>query len=284
MILMGGAHPTNAYRGIRMTVKDEYLSFKADNHLKLNRFEDRVLLQRFLRDRLERIWSENPKFTNGGLFTNYMTRLAIGFAYYDCRPSAFCKVRCYGLPISGMHDYFMLRLGVITSESLKTGDPRYIKPLSQQLGNLKFLKIGHWGDAVLEQIPVIAKLATANPGTNFWWYTRKQEIALTVNKCSLANLRGYLSLDPTTKYPSYEEYPYGITYFLGDSLRHEKHQDILADQRLVAIFPLKRGTLVEDPRIYGVESHPKLCKEKEFLAFGSKGHEMCFSCIGRCRY
>ena len=59
---------------------------------------------------------------------------------------------------------------------------------------------------------------------------------------------------------------------------------ILSDQRLVAIFPLKKGKSVEDPTSYGVESHPKLCKEKEILASGSKGHEMCFSCFGRCRY
>jgi hypothetical protein len=230
-----------------MKVQDEYLSFKVDNGLKLNKFEDRVLLQKFLRDRLEDIWDENPKFSNGGLFKNYMTRLALGFAYYDCRPSTFCKSRCYGLPIGGIYDFFMLRLGVITSESLKTGDPRYLKPLSKKLRTLRYLKIGHWGDAVQEQIPVIANLAAENHGTNFWWYTRKLEIALAVDECRLPNLRAYLSLDPTTKYPSYEEYPYGITYFLGDSRRHERHAEILADQRLVAIFPLKKGKSVEDP-------------------------------------
>jgi hypothetical protein len=267
-----------------MGVKEEYLRLKMYNHLKLNRFEDRVRLQKFLRDRLEDIWRENPKFSNGGLFSNYMTGWALGFAYYDCRPSTFCKERCYGLPISGMHDYYMLRLGVITSESLKTGDPRYLKPLSKRLRTLRYLKIGHWGDAVQEQIPVVAKLATINQNIKFWWYTRKQEIALAVNECRLPNLKAYLSLDPTTKYPSYEEYPYGITYFLGDFLRHERHKDILSDQRLVAIFPLKKGKSVEDPTWYGVESHPKLCKEKEILASCSKGHEMCFSCFGRCRY
>lgn len=267
-----------------MSVKDEYLSFKSDNRLETGRFEDRVLLQRFLRDRIEEIWSENPRFSNGGLFSNYMTRLAIGFAYYDCWPSAFCKVRCYGLPISGIHDYFMLRLGVITSESLKTGDQRYLKPLSEQLRTLRYLKIGHWGDAVLEQIPVVARLAAANQNTHFWWYTRKKEIALAVNEYSLPNLRAYLSLDPTTNYPSYTEYPYGITYLFGDHSRHERHEHILTDNRLVALFPLKRGTSVEDPQDYGVESHPKLCEEKKFLALGSKRHDMCLSCIGRCRY
>jgi hypothetical protein len=261
-----------------------YEFIKVDNGLKLKNFEDRVLLQNFLRDRLEDIWDENPKFSKGGLFKNYMTRLALGFAYYDCRPSTFCKTRCYGLPIGGIFDFRMLRLGVITSESLKTGDPRYLKPLSKKLNALKYLKIGHWGDAVQEQIPVIANLATENQGTKFWWYTRKQEIALAVNECLLPNLRAYLSLDPTTKYPPYEEYPYGITYFLGDFLRHERHKEILSDPRLVAIFPLKKGKSVEDPTRYGVESHPKLCKEKEILASGSKGDEMCFSCLGRCRY
>ncbi len=44
-----------------MSVKDEYLRFKAANNLKTNKFEDRVLLQKFLKDRLEDIWSEKPK-------------------------------------------------------------------------------------------------------------------------------------------------------------------------------------------------------------------------------
>jgi uncharacterized protein with HEPN domain len=83
----------------------------------------------------------------------------------------------------------------------------------KKLRTLKYLKIGHWKDAVQEQIPVIANLATENQGTEFWWYTRKQEIALAVNECLLPNLRGYLSLDPTTKYRSYEEYPYGTLTF-----------------------------------------------------------------------
>jgi hypothetical protein len=271
-----------------MSVKEEYLSFKTANNLKTNIFEDRVKLQRFLKSRLENIWSEKPKFTNGGLFNNYMTRLAIGFAYYDCRPTSFCKVRCYGLPISGINDYYMFRLAVITSEFLKTGDPRYLRPLSEKLSNLSYVKIGHWGDAVLEQVPVIANIAKEKPNVTFWWYTRKIEIAKAANEhandLNLHNLRAYLSLDPDTNYPSSKEYPYGITYFVGDFRRHEKHQDILNDHRLVAIFPKKKGGSVEDPKYYGVETHPKLCEEKKFLALGSKGHEMCFSCIGRCRF
>jgi len=267
-----------------MSVKDDYLKFKADNDLKTNRFKDRVLLQEFLRDRLGDIWRENPSFNNNGLFCNYMTQLAIGFAYYDCRPSQFCKTRCYGLPIAGIHDYYMLRLGVITSESLKTGDPRFLKPLFKGVKNLKCLKIGHWGDAVLEQIPSVARLVAANSATTFWWYTRKQEIAQAVNECDLPNLRAYLSLDPTTKYPSCSEYPYGITYFFGDCLRHPRHQEVLSDPRLVALFPLKRGKSVENPGAYGVESHPKLCEEKRFLAMGFKKDDMCLHCVGRCRY
>lgn len=267
-----------------MSIKDEYIRFRADNNLNTGIFEHRVRLQKFLRNRLDAIWSENPRFLNGGLFKNYMTRLAIGFAYYDCRPSTFCKSRCYGLPIGGIYDYFMLRLGMITSESLKTGDQRYLKPLSAKLKTLRNLKIGHWGDAVLEQIPFIARLVAENPGTTFWWYTRKQEIAMAANERNLPNLRVYLSLDPTTNYPTYKEYPYGITYLLGDSQFHKRHEEILADPRLVAIFPLKKGRSVEDPSDYGIESHRKLCKEKEFLASGSRGNEMCLSCIGRCRF
>ncbi len=267
-----------------MSVKDEYLSFRTQNNLKTSNFDDRVILQEFLRDRLEDIWRGKPKFSNGGLLSNYMTRLALGFAYYDCRPSTFCKTRCYGLPISGMHDYYMLRLGVITSESLKTGDPRYLQPLSKKIKTLKCLKIGHWGDAVLGQVPIIAKLVKEHPNTVFWWYTRKKEIALAANEFDLPNLRAYLSLDPSSDYPSSNEYPFGITYLFGEGLYHNNREDILADNRLVAIFPLKKGSSIEDPGTYGIASHPQICGEKRFLTLGTKGYEMCLSCIGRCRY
>ncbi len=267
-----------------MSVKDEYIRFKNDKNLKTHIFEHRVLLQRFLKDRLDAIWRENPKFSNGGLFKNHMTRFAIGFAYYDCKPSNFCKKRCYGLPISGINDYFMFRLAVITSESLKTGDRRYLIPLMAKLNSLEYLKIGHWGDAVLEQIPVIAKLAELSPATTFWWYTRKQEIALAVNDRRLPNLRAYLSLDPSTDYPSSKEYPYGITYLLGDSLLHKRHEDILSDNRLVAVFPLKKGNNVEDPIKYGIRHHNKLCIEHSCSIRGFKGNNMCMLCEGRCRY
>lgn len=129
-----------------MTVRDEYLQFRDSKGLKTNRFNDRVILQKFLKDRIKQIWSERPNFSNGGLLTNYMTRYAIGFAYYDCRPTAFCQKRCYGLPIAGLHDYYMLRLGVITSESFRTGDSRFLSILHNKVKELRlmFLKIGHW--------------------------------------------------------------------------------------------------------------------------------------------
>lgn len=73
-----------------MTVKEEYLSFRDNNNDKLDTaiFSDRVKLQLFLKERLVRIWSERPKFTNGGLLSNYMTGYAVGFAYYDCKPTS----------------------------------------------------------------------------------------------------------------------------------------------------------------------------------------------------
>ncbi|RZN36754.1 MAG: hypothetical protein EFT35_07680 [Methanophagales archaeon ANME-1-THS] len=171
-----------------MSIKDEYLEFKAQYQLRTNKFDDRVTVQKFLRDRLEDIWAEGPHFTNGGLLSNYMTQFAIGFAYYDCTPSSFCKTRCYGLPIKGVHDYYMLRLGVITSESLKTDDPRFMRVLSEKIKDLKCLEIGHWGDAVLEQVPTIIKLVKENSNTIFWWYTKKKDIALAVNNYNLPNL------------------------------------------------------------------------------------------------
>lgn len=268
-----------------MSVKEEYLLFKTEKGLRTNNFNDRVVLQKFLRSRLGDIWKEHRKFSHGGLFKNYMTRLAIGFACYDCKPSSFCKTRCYGLRIAGVHEYNMLRLGVITSESLRIGDPRYLEPLSRTVRGLECLKIGHWGDGVLEQVPIIAKLVKDNPAIVFWWYTRKIEIALAANECELPNLRAYLSLDPSTGYPSHKVYPFDITYLVGDDCCHEKHEDILADSRLVAIFLLKKGRSIEDPGKYGLARHPKVCPEKTLrLKLGSKGHEICLSCRGRCNY
>jgi len=268
-----------------MTVKDEYIQFKTKRGLKTSRFEDRVRLQGFIRDRLDLIWAENPGFTNGGLFKNQMTDYAMGFAYYDCHPSQFCRKWCYGLPITGIADYNMFRLAVITSESLKTGDSRYLASLYKKLKALTVLKIGHWGDATLEQVPVLGQVVRDHPRVTFWWYTRKQAVALLANRLKLPNLRVYLSLDPATPYPLKDEYPYGLTYLFGDRQRHRSHKTIMQDERLVAVFPLKRGNTIEDPWKSGSANHPKLCTEKiSFSESRAHGGNTCFFCKGRCNF
>lgn len=267
-----------------MSVKDEYLEFRNQHRLSTRVFEDRVRLQLFLRDRLEAIWREQPHFTHGGLLSNHMTRWAMGFAYYDCRPSLFCRTRCYGLPISGLHDYHMLRLGVLTSESLRIEDPRFLEPLTAAIEGLPCLKIGHWGDAVLEQVPAVVRVAQANPHTTFWWYTRKIDVAMAANERRLPNLRAYLSLDPCVVYPPASDYPYGITYVAGNGQRHERHEEILGDPRLVAVFLLKRGQKIEDPDDMQILHHPRICAEKLLSKLGSKQEGICLSCTGRCRY
>ncbi len=267
-----------------MNVKEKYLNYRNGNNLKVGKFNDRVKLQHFLRDNLDAIWNENPKFTYGGLIRNNMTEYAIAFAYYDCRPTQFCRTRCYGLRISGIHDYYMLRLGVLTSESLKTGDSRYLNPVMDKIRSLNYIKIGHWGDATLEQIPVLESIISNNPNTTFWWYTRKIEIALAANALGLSNLRCYLSLDPTSKYPAREEYSYGITYTLGDGLLHEEHDQIINDNRLITIFPKKKGKSIENPIVYGIENHSKICKEKKMESSRKKDFWICHSCCGRCNF
>ncbi len=270
-----------------MSVKEEYLDYRRSNDLKTADFSDRVKLQTFLRERLDKIWAEKPKFTNGGLLSNHMTGFALGFAYYDCRPTAFCRTRCYGLSISGLYDYYMLRLSVITSESLKNGDSRFLSEVIQFIKsrNLKCLKIGHWGDAVIEQVQQIATLVKENSLTAFWWYTRKKEIALAVNQLELPNLRAYLSLDPMTEYPLETDYPYGFTYLFGDGIKHPNHPDIVQDRRLVALFPLKIGRHIEDPEKLGIGNHHHLCEEKR-LSPKSRVHasQFCLSCFGRCNF
>lgn len=270
-----------------MSIKNEYLTYRDSNNLKTGNFGDRVKLQNYLRENLEKIWDENPIFSNGGLLTNYMTGYALGFSYYDCRPSSFCNTRCYGLPISGQYDYNMLRLSVITSESFKTGDRRYLNVLYDHLRKLHLscLKIGHWGDAVLEQVQHVADLVRTFSYTTFWWYTRKQEVAIAANELDLPNLKAYLSLDPKTEYPSESDYPFGITYLLGDGHYHRNHNSILKDKRFVAIFPLKKGIKIESPADISVPNHPKLCIEKKWkVQTGAKSKYVCLSCKGHCNY
>lgn len=270
-----------------MTVAKEYLSFKRDNGLLPGRFSDRVKLQLFLRDRLEHIWAEGWTSSRGGLQQNYMTGFSIGFAYYDCRPTDFCRSRCYGLPLAGVFDYNMLRLGVVTSESLKTGDRRFLTAFTAQLRdlNLQCLKVGHWGDAVPEQVPYVAETAERFRWTKFWWYTRKMEVAAAVNELKLDNLRSYLSLDPDTPYPPAEVYPYGITYLYQNGHFHEHHDAILRDSRLVAVFSLKKGQSVEDPADAGLDTHPRICIEKKWKAERhAKGDLLCLHCAGRCNF
>jgi hypothetical protein len=272
--------------GGTMSVKDDYLFYRESNGFRTSIFDDRVKLQLYLKSRLEDIWHEKPKFTNGGLFVNHMTKFALGFAYYDCKPTKFCRTKCYGLPIAGLNDYYMLRLAVITSESLKNSDRRFLIHLIPKIRELEYLKIGHWGDATREQIPIIESIIRESRQTKFWWYTRKLEIATLANSLGLPNLKAYLSLDPYTEYPSPNDYPYGITYLVGSGLYHPNHKEILNDWRLVAIFPLKRGVRIEDlrndPR---VGTHPKLCEEKVRYADSRKrGYDSCFECSGRCRF
>jgi hypothetical protein len=186
-----------------------------------------------------------------------------------------------------MHDYYMLRLGVITSESFKNEDYRFINILKNKLKNLNLrcLKIGHWGDATLEQVPNIINMVKELENTKFWWYTRKIEVAAAANEHELPNLKAYLSLDPSTEYPSSDEYPFGITYLFGDGLCHENHERIIKDNRLVAIFALKRRKFIEAPELYGLASHPKICKEKDLTTkLGAKANEICLACSGRCNY
>jgi hypothetical protein len=178
----------------------------------------------------------------------------------------------------------MLRLGCLSSEALKTADPRFLGPLYAKVRTLSCLKIGHWGDAVPEQVPVIAELAKDHPKTAFWWYTRKPVIAMAANTLGLANLRAYLSLDPMTSYLDRSLYPFGLTYCFGDGHIHPQHEEILADDRLVAVFPLKKGRIIEDPSDPALLSHPRLCREKLLSLNGYKAGHVCLSCTGRCRY
>jgi len=270
-----------------MTVAEEYLSYKNDNRLSPGNFGDRVKLQLFLRDKVELMWSEGMNFSHGGLQQNYMTGFSLGFAYYDCRPTPFCRTHCYGLPLAGVFDYNMLRLGVVTSESFRNGDSRFLSLVKAQLFrlNLPCLKIGHWGDAVPEQAPHIARLVSAFPATIFWWYTRRPEVATAANRLELPNLRCYLSLDPETPYPAKEEYRYGITYLYHNDHFHEHHDSILRDDRLVAIFSMKKGQSVEDPADAGLANHPRICIEKKWKATRhEKGDLLCLQCQGRCNF
>jgi len=272
-----------------MSVEEDYKDYKKQLALRPYDFHDRQKLQLFLRSRLDEIWREGFTFSKGGLFRNYMTRYALGFAYYDCRPSSFCKEKCYGLRLGGPYDFNMLRLSVVTSESLKTGDSRYINAVIQQLKKepLECLKIAHWGDAVPKQIPNVAEIVRMFPSMTFWWYTRKEEIAMQVNQLGMKNLRAYLSLDPDpeTRYPNSDEYPYGITYVCGENHKHPRHKDIIHDIRLVAIFSLKRGKAVEDPVKMELANHPRICIEKKQKAqTHRRGEFLCLACRGRCNF
>jgi hypothetical protein len=267
-----------------MTVQEEYLAFKKRSALSTRRFEDRVRLHRFLQANIKRLWAEMTSFSSGGLFSNDMTEYALGFAYYDCRPTRFCRERCYGLAIAGAFDFNMFRLAVLTSESLKTGDQRYLGVLIPAVRKLRCLKIGHWGDAVLDQVPVVADVAKECSGTTCWWYTRKLEIAMSVNALGVPNLQAYLSIDPSTSYPSPSAYPFRLTYVFGDGQRHPEHDRILSDSRLAAIFLLKRGGKVQDPDDERVLHHPKLCREKLIARVGGCTQGICLTCRRRCNF
>ena len=268
-----------------MKMKDLYLSYKLENDLNPRLFSHRVNLQHFLHGHLDDIMAEHPKFTHGGLLTNRMTGKALGFAYYDCIPTEFCRTRCYGLPMAGVYDYNMLRQGVLVSELLRQRNAEFLKGLVAASRACSHLKIGNWGDATIDQIPALLQLVKSCPETCFWWYTRKLDVATAANAEGCGNLRTYLSLDPCTSYPSPRNYPFGLTYVFGDGLRHPCHADILADDRLVAVFLLKKGRAIQDPNETSLMGHPRLCREKLMAARGQpKLQGVCLGCAGRCNY
>lgn len=262
-----------------MGLKEEYLSFKRDNRLKPSIFEDRVKLQLFLRDRLEDIWREGPRLSHKGLFTNHMTSFSIGFAYYDCRPTSFCKVLCYGLPLSGVNDFYMFRLAVLTTESLKTNLKQFLIPLHEMVRPLTHLKIGHWGDALVDHVPPVLRLAQDNSHTTFWWYTKKIEVATAANRDAPTNLKAYLSLDPDSEYPPPARYPYGFTYLFQDGYHHPLEREILGDSRLVAVFRVKKCNRNKNGILY-----PKMCPVKGYSTGDERTTTVCLKCLGKCNF
>jgi hypothetical protein len=267
------------------TLKEEYMHFKRERSLGKARLTDIMQRQWWLRENYNRMVVEERPPANAGLFSNVMSGLALGFAFYDCRPTPWCSENCYGLHIGGVFDYNMLRLSVMVSESLRISDPRILGPLAQEIRSLQVLKIGHWGDAELEQLPNLLDMVAEARNTQCWWYTRKPEIAAAVNECHLPNVRAYLSLDPSSTYPDRREYPYGFTYVFGRDSRHPRHEEILSDERLVAVFPRKKGVKAEDPGALGVAKHNRICIEKMLRTGGRQEREgICLRCRGRCNF
>jgi len=111
------------------------------------------------------------------LSTNTKTGTSINLPVINCRPTRRCAKACYACegPITFKHS---VRKTLVVDEALRKGE---IEGLIWECRMLRSVRLNGSGDMTDEHVDSVLRLAQACPGTLFWGFTRKREIAEAVN-------------------------------------------------------------------------------------------------------
>lgn len=159
---------------------------------------------------------------------NSKTGVSLNLPVINCRPSAKCSKNCYACsgPISFRN---ALRKALVVDKKLKDGD---IGKLIVECSRLRDVRLCGSGDLAKEQVPHIMRLVQSCPGTHFWGFTRKLEIAKLLHG-KAKNLSIILSFDSSSKDQEFKGYKGRLAFGprVGD-------EPVPKDKRIAVVFPL----------------------------------------------
>ncbi|MEN6550153.1 MAG: hypothetical protein ABFE07_29265 [Armatimonadia bacterium] len=161
------------------------------------------------------------------LSTNSKTGTSLNLPVINCRPSARCAQACYACtgPIS-WHNSITKSLAV--DAELKAGR---VERLIEEARRLTNVRISGSGDLTLEQVPAIIRAARSCPGTLFWGFTRKPEVARALHR-KARNLTIILSFDASSKDRSFRGYRGPLAFG-----PRRPEDAVPSDRRIVVVFP-----------------------------------------------
>lgn len=191
---------------------------------------------------------------------NSKTGVSLNLPVLNCRPSAKCAKSCYACtgPISFGNS---IRKALVVDQKLKRGD---IDRLAEECARRDNVRLCGSGDLTPEQVPHIIKLAQRCPGTVFWGFTRKVQIAKAINGRA-KNLSVILSFDGSSRDQKFKGYRGRLAF--GPRLPGD---EVPKDRRLLVVFPEH----IHGQTTKGVERHKLDCPTSR----GAEHDNACEKC------
>ncbi|HET6494180.1 MAG TPA: hypothetical protein VFH61_02310 [Thermoleophilia bacterium] len=195
------------------------------------------------------------------LSTNRKTGASINLPVTNCRPTPRCAAACYACegPIAWTNS---VRKSLVLDAMLRTGD---IAALARECRCRRDVRLNGSGDMTLVHVPALVMLAEACPRTVFWGFTRRREVAETING-QRGNLSLIVTFDATTPRGALDGYEGPLAFGpRGPS------DAVPADRRIVVVFPEHHAGRT----VQGVPLHELDCP-------ATRGAERVLACR-RCR-